>query len=413
MTPSFDISKSLQQRASTVIPNGIFGHRRTFAFAAGSLRAIPDDYPHFVSRASGSRFWDVDGNEFTDYLCGYGPMIVGYGNDRVDAAAAAEQAKGNCYDFPAEATVTLAERLVASQPGSAWAAFALNGTDVMSMALVVARAATGRETVVMADGAFHGNLHWASAGPGWSQADHYLTRTVPWGDPAALSAALEAEPVAAVVLCPYEQLVGADNTMPSPDYWTQVRAACSKHGTVLIIDDIRSGFRVSPNGTCDHFGIKPDLVAQSKALANGYPVAALIGVDALREAASTIFMSGTFWGFAPALAAAEATLDILAEPGIYDRLHACGRRLTDGLGELANATGHELVVSGPASMPLVRFTHDPDFGLACAFAAGLAAKGSLIHPTHNWFLSTAHTFDDIDRTLSQAEVVLQNLPAPG
>ncbi len=411
MNPRFDRSTELANRAVQVIPNGLFGHRRTFAFTANSLRTIPADYPHFVKRAAGSRFWDVDDNEYIDYLCGYGPMIVGYANERVERAAADESALGVSHNFPSEVTVSLAERLVESQAGAAWAAFALNGTDVMAMALVMARAATGREAVVIADGAFHGNLSWVSAGPGWVESDRHATRNVPWGDAQAVADALDAEPVAAVVLCPFEQLVGADNHMPPPGYWDAVRAACTRHGAVLIIDDIRSGFRIDPAGTCAHFGIVPDLVAQSKALANGHPVAALIGTPELHDAASTVFMSGTFWGHSPALAAAHATLDILAEPGTYDRLHQCGRRLTDGLTALAADHGHALVVSGPSAMPLVRFANDPSYDLACAFATRLAAAGSFVHPTHNWFLSAAHTTDDVDRTLEHASEAIKDLTA--
>ena len=406
---SFERSAALAARAERVIPNGVFGHRRTFAFASGVMRTIPDDYPHFVERAEGCRVHDVDGHEYIDYLCGYGPMIAGYANPAIEAAAAMERARGDCYDFPTDTSVLLAERLVGLHAGTAWAAFSLNGTDAITMAVVIARAATGRDALVVATGAFHGNHTWASGGPGWSAADHHQTRSVPWGDAEALAAALRAEPVAAVVLCPYEQLVGADNTMPPAGYWDAVRAACDEVGTMLVIDDIRSGFRVDPAGTCAHFGIRPDLLVLSKAMANGYPIAAVLGTEPLRDAASTVFVSGTFWGYGPALAAALATLDQLAAPGAHERLTGLGRRLTDGLTKLAADAGHDLVVTGAPALPHVRFAHDPTYDLACAFATELAARGTLIHPTHNWFLSLAHTEDDVDETLAQAADALAAL----
>ena len=408
---SFERSSALAARAARVIPNGVFGHRRTFAFAAGVLRTIPDAYPHFIDHAEGCRVHDVDGHEYVDYLCGYGPMIVGYANRAVDAAAAAERVRGDCYDFPTDTSVRLAERLVAMHAGTAWAALSLNGTDAVTTAVVIARAATGRDVIAMADGAFHGNHTWASGGPGWSAADHHQTRTVPWGDAEALAVALRAEPVAAVVLCPYEQLVGADNTMPPPGYWAAVRDACTETGTPLIIDDIRSGFRVDPAGTCAHFGIHPDLLVLSKAMANGYPIAAVLGTEDLRDAASTVFVSGTFWGYGPSLAAALATLDELAAPGAYDVLAGLGRRLTDGLTSLARDVGLELVVTGAPALPHVRFAEDERFDVACAFATELAARGTLIHPTHNWFLSLAHTPGDIDRTLDHAADALRAVAA--
>jgi len=380
-----------------------------FAFAGSMALPLPDEYPHFVERAEGCRFWDVDGNSFIDYLCGYGPMIVGYGNEQVEAAAATERALGGCYNFPTVTSVALAERLVAAQPGAAWAAFALNGTDVISMALVIARAATGRDVVVVAEGAFHGNLAWASTGPGWSSLDHHQTRTVPWGDASALASVLDAEPVAAVVLCPYEQLVGAENRIAPGGYWDLVRESCTRRGTELIVDDIRSGFRVDRAGTCVHFGIRPDLVAQSKAMANGYPIATLTGAEHLRDAASTVFVSGTYWGYAPAMAAAMATLDLLDEPGVQEHLDTCSRHLTSGLVTLAAELGHELLVSGPPAMPHVRFAADDDYSLACLFAQRMAHEGSLVHPTHNWFLSLAHTTADIDRTLDHAASAIRDL----
>lgn len=408
LNPTSSRSAELLARARRVVPNGVFGHRRAFAFAAGVARAIPEDYPHFVAGANGCRFTDVDGSTYIDYLCGYGPMIVGYDNERVEAAAAAERGKALCYNFPTDAYVALAERLVATVRGADWAAFALNGSDALTMALVVARAATGRSAVVIAEGAFHGNLTWASAGPGWDPADRCRTRTVRWGDADELGRTLEEESVAAVVLCPYEQLVGADNRLPPADYWPAVRRHCNAAAAVLVVDDVRSGFRLDAGGSCAWFGIEPDLVCLSKAMANGYPAAALVGRDALRDAAESVFVSGTFWGYPPALAAALETLAILGDPGFDACAHMAemGRRLTSGLGALAADLGVPLVTSGPEAMPLVRFVGDDDFTLACRFAASLAAHGTFVHPTHNWFLSLAHGPDDVDTTLEHAAAAL-------
>jgi glutamate-1-semialdehyde 2,1-aminomutase len=409
MTPTFGRSTDLMQRAKRVIPNGVFGHRRMFAFAGDISLTLPDDYPHFVERAEGCRFWDVDGNTFIDYLCGFGPMIVGYGNEQVESAAAGERTRGGSYSFPPALSVDLAERLVAAQPGAAWVAFALNGTDVISMGLVIARAATGRDIVVVADGGFHGNVPWASQGPGWSPDDHHLTRTVPWGDADAMESMLDQVKTAAVVLCPYEQLVGAENRFAPDDYWDRVRRACTRHDTQLLIDDIRSGFRVDAAGTCAHFGIEPDLVTHSKAMANGYPIATLMGAEHLRDASESVFVSGTYWGYAPAMGAAMATLDLLDEPGAQKHLDTVGRQLTDGLIASAAERGLEVLVSGPPAMPHVRFAGDDDYALACSFAQRMALEGSLIHPTHNWFVSLAHTPADIDRTLEHAVSALRGL----
>ena len=418
VTGGYERSAALLLRAQEVIPNGVFGHRRTFAFTPTSSRTLPDTYPHFVDRAQGCRMWDVDGNEYVDWLCGYGPMIAGYADPAVEAAAAAERARGDCYDFPSEVSVARAERLVGQQAAAAggswgrgWAAFALNGTDAVTMAMVVARAATDRSVIVMADGAFHGNLWFARAGPGWDPADGARTRTVPWGDTAALAAVLAAEPVAAVLLCPYEQLVGAENRLPPAGWWATVRDLCTEHAAALVVDDIRSGFRVDPAGTCAHFSIEPDLVVLSKALANGYPVSAVVGAGWLREAAAEVFISGTFWGQASGLAAALATLDRLACPGAYQHLASTGRRLTDGLVAVGADHGIEVLVSGPPALPHVRIADDPRHELACALATELAAEGTLVHPTHNWFVSLAHTAADVDLTLEHAAAAMARVAA--
>ena len=402
-------SSDLLRRAVEVVPNGVFGHHRSYAFAGTVFEPIPRDYPHFVRRAEGCRFEDVDGNEYIDYLCGYGPMIVGYGNQRVEQAFAREQANGICHTFPSERYPELARLLVDGHAGLDWAAFAMNGTDAIHLALLVARVETGRSLVVAADSAFHGNQPWCSRGHGRADGDRDLTRFVPWGDAEALGQILADEPVAAVVLCPYEQLVGAPNPLPEDGYWDDVRRHCTLHGTVLIIDDVRSGFRLHPKGTCARFGIDADLVCVSKAIANGHPLAAALGKDFLREAAARVFMSGTFWGYAPALAAALETQAILGESDATAHFAAMGRRLTAGLSERAADRGFALSVSGPHAMPMVLFHDDPEYVLISAFAEALAGLGSLIHPTHSWFLSLAHRQEDIDQTLDHAEEAMGRL----
>lgn len=400
----------LLDRARAVIPHGVFGHRRTFAFVDGQARPIPEDYPHFVRDAFGCRFTDASGRTYIDYLCGYGPMISGYRRAEVDAAFAAQQARGLAYSFPAEIEVELAERLCARIPGAALAAFSLSGTDAIGVALAIARAHTGRGPILVARGAWHGNHTNLAQGAGRLDAERPLTRTLPWGDEGALERALAAEPVAAVLLCPYDQQVGADNRLPPPGLWPAIRRLCDRHGALLVIDDVRSGLRLDPRGSAAHFGIDADLLCISKALANGYPVAATLARPHLRRAAEAVFVSGTFWGFAPALAAALQNLDLIDDAACA-HLAAMGARLTDGLSTIAAARGLELVVTGPAALPLVRFADDPDHARACALAHALARRGVLVHPTHNWFLSLAHQPADIDATLDRAEAALAEILA--
>lgn len=399
-------------RARARIPGGVFGHRRSFAFVDGVMRGLPERYPHFIARAHGCRIVDADGAEYIDLLCGYGPMISGYGRAEVDAAFAAQQARGVAYSLPSTIEVELAEALVARTPGSAWAAFSLSGTDSVGLALAVARAHTGREALVVAHGAWHGNHTSMAFGSGRIDADRQRTRWIRWGDPEEARAALEREPVAALVLCPYDQQVGAPNHLPPPGYWAAIRRHCDASGALLVVDDVRSGLRLDPRGSAAHFGIDADLICLSKALANGYPAAATLGGERLRAAAEAIFVSGTFWGFAPALAAALANLELL-DAAACRVMAALGRRLGDGLVALAAARGVGLTISGPPALPLLRFAEDPAFDRGCALAEGLARRGVLIHPTHNLFLSLAHQPGDIDEILEAAEAALDELLEAG
>ncbi|MFH1468997.1 MAG: aminotransferase class III-fold pyridoxal phosphate-dependent enzyme [Pseudomonadota bacterium] len=404
---SFSRSHALHARAARVIPNGLFGHRRSFAFVEGASVPIPDDYPRFVRGARGCRFEDVDGNAYIDLLCGYGPMSVGYAEPSVDAAFAAQQARGLCYDFPSEVEVLLAERLIARQ-GASWAAFSLNGTDAISLALTVARAATGRSVLLVAEGAYHGNLAATSFGAGRASEERSAVRAVPWGDLSALARRLRAEPVAAVLLCPWEQAVGAPNPLPAPGHWAEVRRQCDAAGALLILDDVRSGFRVD---SCRRFGIAPDLVCRSKAIANGYPLAVTLGLEGSRAAAEEVFATGTFWGFPPAQAAALATLDLLDARQGEAHMAAMGSVLTAGLREAAGRHGFELDITGPEAMPMVLFSGDPAHALSCAFARELVLRGVFAHPTHNWFLSLAHEEGDIHAVIERADDALRALHA--
>ncbi|HIB54671.1 MAG TPA: aminotransferase class III-fold pyridoxal phosphate-dependent enzyme [Nitrospirales bacterium] len=400
---NFSSSKAWVTRALRVVPNGIPGHHRSYAFTSSLQVGIPEDYPHFVACANGCRFQDVDGNQYIDYLCGYGPMIVGYNNTRVNAAVSKQLEKGLCHTFLDQAYVELAELLVSQNRHSDWVTLTVNGSDAIDLALTVARIHTGRTKVVVASDAYHGNQSWCMRGPGRIAADLSETRFVSWGDKVKIKAELSDGDIAAIVLCPYEQLVGAPNRIAEPDYWEVVRQQCDSVGSLLLIDDVRSGFRLGPYGTCEVFGIRPDMVCISKAVANGHPLAGVLGSLELRSAAEMAFVNGTFWGYALGLAAAIETQRILLEEDATAHMARMGRLLTSGLVELAQSNGFSLNISGVDSMPMVLFDQDENYVLMRRFAQEMATQGSFIHPTHNWFLSLAHKSQDIECTLSHAD----------
>lgn len=393
-------STELFERAEAVIPGGIYGHQSPRLLTRGA-------FPSFLEGGEGCRVRDVDGNVYIDYVCGYGPIVLGYRHPAVEAAAAEQRARGDTMTLPAEVTVRLAERLVEITPGTAWCTFAKNGSDVCSWALAVARAATGRDTVAMADHAYHGVHGWCNQiRQGFPESERHHVRCFEWNDADALEKVFAESPrsLAAVIVTPFRHELLEDSVLPAPGFLEAVRYLCDRDGTVMIVDDIRAGFRLHPGGSTQTWGVTPDILLYSKALANGYPLSAMLGSAALRTAAESVFMTGTFYLQAVPIAAALATIDELAACDGISRMDASGRRLCGGLGERASAVGLEVTLSGPPSIPFMTFPADErSFKRSYAFAGACARRGVFFHPLHNWFLSVAHTDADIDATLDAAE----------
>jgi glutamate-1-semialdehyde 2,1-aminomutase len=397
---SFDASAGLFERAEAVIPGGIYGHQNPRLLTRGA-------FPSFLAGADGCRIRDVDGNLYIDYLCAYGPIVLGYKHPQVEKAAAAQRERGDTMTLPAEVTVTLAERLVALTPQAAWCVFAKNGSDVCTWALAVARAATGRDVVAMADHAYHGVHGWCNhIKHGFPEAERRNVRAFEWNEIDSLERifADERGRVAAVIVTPFRHELLEDSVMPRPGYLEALRRLCDREGAVMIVDDVRAGFRMHMGGSTQTWGVTPDLLVYSKAVANGYPLSVLLGRDSLRRAAETVFVTGTFFLQAVPIAAALATLDELVACDGIDRMAESGRRLCEGLAERARACGLDVVLSGPPAIPFMTFRADEgSFRRSYAFAGECAKRGVFFHPLHNWFLSLAHTDADIDATLDAAE----------
>ncbi len=398
-------SEALFARARQVIPQGIWGYERF------PSTVDPGYYPHFARRGSGAELEDVDGNRYIDWICGHGAMIIGYGRKEVDSAAEAVRRDGMCLSLATEMTITFAERLTALVKGAAWAAFGKNGSDATWIALTVARAHTEHSKVICIDGAYHGShgwCGWCNFGAGRPQADYAAVTTVPWGDAAALEAAFTCatEPYAAVIVTPFHHPVPGPAEMPAHGYLDKVTSITHHHGAVMILDDVRAGFRLDLHGSHVALGGKPDLICFSKAIANGHPLAAVTGVNALRIAANAVFLGGTFWNSPDAMAAGLATLEILAAEQIIPRIETLGRALAEGLEDAGRALGIPMRVTGPPQIPTV--TIDGDNGSKMkSFARYLVANGVLVDPDHNWFVSAAHTEHHVSRTIEVARAALR------
>jgi glutamate-1-semialdehyde 2,1-aminomutase len=348
-------------------------------------------------------------------MCAYGPMVVGYNRAEVECAARDQRARGNCTTGAPAVMVDLAEYLVDLVPAADWAFFAKNGGDVTNYAVMIARDATARSKIVMVRGGYHGVAPWMQT-PGHHgliDEDHRHIIRIPFNDFEALEQVVAAHPgdVAGFIATPYHVPTFADSQMPTEGYWPKVEALCRRHDIVLIVDDIRHGFRLDMGGSNEYFGFQPDLICFCKALANGYPISALVGRTALKDVAARVFYTGSYWFAAVPMAAALANLKLMRAIDAPQRMLAIGRRLCDGLATLAAGYGYELKISGAPSMPYMRITNDPSLMLHQDWCGECTRRGAFFTSHHNWFVSTAHTEDDIRRTLDIADDAFKALKA--
>ncbi len=395
-------SRELFLRAVKVLPTGIPGH-----LGPVQSQFIPTSaFPFYAERAEGSHFWDIDGNRYIDYMCAYGPNVLGYNNPVVEAAAREQSARGNCMPLPGPIQVELAEKLVATIEIADWAFFLKNGGDATTFALMTARAATGRKKVIRVEGGYHGVAPWTQSlgAAGVLETDLKENLMVPWNDAAAVEQKLEAhqDQVAAFIATPYDHRIFTDNQLPAPGYWQRIRELCDKHGVVLIIDDVRTGFRLSMKGSAHYFGFKPDLACYCKALANGHNISAVVGRENLKNAASRVFFTGSYWSSAVPMAAALACIGELERLKGPDLMISLGEKLTAGLKAAAKKEGIELVISGVPSMFYMRIANDDSLMMHQEFCAQCAQRGVFFVSHHNHFINCSLTDEDIAETLEIA-----------
>lgn len=392
-------SQELFERAAKVIPGGIYGH-------AGPAIGLPGHFPYYADRAHGSHYWDVDGNEYIDYLCGYGPMILGHQHPEVEAAAARQQRDALCLNHPGPIMVELAEYLVSLVEFSAWAVFGKNGSDMTTWALQVAREHTKRRKILKVAGAYHGMDPWCTPGHGGLlEEDRAHIHDFNWNDLDSFERLLKEcrGDIAGVIMTPFHHPVFHPSQMPAPGFWSHIEAACRREGIVLILDDIRAGFRLDMRGSHQYFGFEPDLICFCKALANGHALSATLGRRELRVAASKVFLTGSYWNSPPAMAAAMACLEVMKREDTVSTLRRTGERLMEGLVDTGRKHGYAMIASGPPALPFLSFADDPGLRRQQRFCAEVTRRGAIFHPHHNWFLSAAHTPEDITATLRMAD----------
>ena len=389
---------ALRRRAAAVIPGGMYGHQ--------DASRLPQAFPQFFERAQGSHIWDCDGREYVDLMCSWGPILLGHKHPKVEQAAAEQRAKGDCQNGPGRVMVELAELLVERVSHADWAMFAKNGTDVTTTALMVARAATGRRKVLAARRSYHGSAPWCTPRlDGTAPGDRENIVLFEYNDiPSAIAAAeIAGDDLAGVIVTPFRHDAGYDQELVDPAFARSLRELCDRRQAALILDDVRCGLRLHEGGSWEPIGVEPDLSTWSKGIANGHALSALLGNDQFRDGAKRLFVTGSFWFSAASMAAAIATLHAHHDEGALERMERAGSLLRSGLDEQAASYGLRIRQTGPVQMPFLTFAGDKDYERARLFAGTALEDGTYLHPMHNWFLSAAHSDDDIQRVLEATD----------
>lgn len=404
--PRFQKSVEWFRRAEAVIPGGIYGSK-----SPGFV--VPGSFPYYFDRGEGCRLYDVDGNEFIDYMCGYGSQILGYGYEPVLKAGFDRMTRGDLLTSPSPVMVELAEKVVSRIRGMEWAVFTKNGTDATTLAVSVARVETDKPVILMAKGAYHGAANWCSSNEYPVLDDRRDVVEFVYNDAAGLEQlfATHAGQIAAVILTPYHHPAFAASQMPKEDFHPTVHRLCKQEGSLLIMDDIRANFRVHNEGSHVAFGLEPDLICMGKSIANGSPLGVLLGTGELKKAASSFFITGTFWTAGAPMSMAMACLEEMDRLDVLSHVNSLGTVLKDGLRASAEDAGFAVTVSGTPAIPFLTFDDDPDLYLNQAFCARMARRGIYLHPHHNWFISYGHKDGDIQQTLDASRNVFGEMAA--
>jgi glutamate-1-semialdehyde 2,1-aminomutase/spore coat polysaccharide biosynthesis protein SpsF len=392
--PTIEKSDELWKRATPLIPAG------TQTLSKGPTQFVRGFAPKYLARGKGSHVWDVDGNEFIDYPMGLGPVSLGHGHPEVVEAVARQMAEGTTFSLMHPLEVELAERIVKIVPCAERVRFGKNGSDATSACIRAARAKTGRKHVARCG--YHGWQDWSidrSYGiRSRGVPDEVMNLTVPfaYNDLPALERVLTEQPCAAIILEP----VAA--TEPAPGYLQGVRELATKHGTVLVFDEVITGFRYARGGAQEHFGVTPDLASMGKGVANGLPLAIVAGKREFMEPFEEIFFSFTFGGEVASLAAAMKTIDVMERESYWAHVWRQGKKLQDGFNAFAKDFGlaDAATCGGMPPWTVVMFKDTAGFTslqLKTLFQQEMLRWGVLFSGSQ--FISLAHSDDDIARTL--------------
>ncbi len=406
-------SHKLFELAKSLMPGGVQKARRPSNFS--------QNYPVFMERGKGAHIYDVDGNEYIDWLLSYGPIVLGHCYLKVDQAVIAEINKGFLFDLTPPLQLTLAQKLIDLIPCAEKVLFVNTGSGATSAAVRIARIYTGRSTIVR--WGYHGWHDWScpsQAGIPRSTLQDVLTFS--YNDLDSLENVLEENrgKVACIIMMPLEI------ELPKPGFLEGVRELANAYGVVLIFDEVRSWPRMSLGGAQEYYGITPDMTTLSKGIANGYPISAVVGKEEIMAVAEKSTISATYFPSTLGLAAALTTLKELEDTQAIDHLWRMGKQLCDGLKDIIEGKRVRAEILGLPIMPFLIFGRKADYDkvwyeriyqggdpgteedkrLMNSFYDETIKRGVFFHPRHHWFTCLSHTEDDVRKTLQVTEEAL-------
>jgi len=419
MHKGFELSQKLFAEAQTFIPGGVNSPVRAFKSVGGN--------PVYIAKGEGSHITDVDGNTYIDYIGSWGPLILGHAHPKVLAAIQEAAVLGTSFGAPTERETEMAKQVCEIVPSVEVVRMVNSGTEATMSALRLARGYTKRDKIMKFEGCYHGHadslLIKAGSGvatlglpdsPGVPSSIAVNTITVPYNDMESVKLAFEkfGNELAAVIVEPVAGNMGV--VPPMPGFLEGLREITQRYGTLLIFDEVMTGFRVARGGAQDHYGITPDLTTMGKVIGGGLPVGAYGGKREIMlqvAPAGPIYQAGTLSGNPLAMAAGLTTLQELGRPGVYEQLEAKSARLAEGLAENAKKAGLPHTLNRVGSMVCLFFTDTPvvnyetaktaDLTRFSAYFQYLLEEGVMIPPSQfeGMFVSLAHTDEDIERTI--------------
>lgn len=401
MVKQLNLTKSEQEyaRGKKLTPGAVLGIRRPYNFVEG-------EYPVYFEEGKGSRIIDLDGNEYIDYLCAYGPIILGYREEEVDEAVIKQiREQGFCFSLTQSIQNRLAEELIEIIPCAEMVVFLKTGSAAATLGVRLARGYTGRTKLIRCG--YHGWHDWCVEVKGGIPKKLYEdVHEFEYNDLAGLAELMEehGDDTAAIIITPIGHPLGNKIETPAPGFLEGVKELAAQYGSVLIFDEIRTGFRVALGGAQEYYQVIPDLALYGKAMANGYPVAAVTGkAEIMKEAERNVFVSSTYFPNSIPFAAALKTIEIIRKQNVLADIWEKGEKFMQDLTDLTAKYDVGAEVSGIAPMPYITFKRDQKKEYKekrTDFYTQLIRRRVFMQPYHHGYICYRHTEADLAYTVN-------------